>query len=279
MSSLLTAEELDEKKYPVLTQEELRKSDRYFVGQAAVDEVERRIGRELDAVEEHIVKEEGFVVGKYLDDKNIETAGVGQTKAYFNSDFTDVIDNFENEVRNSIPSYDNQPVDVQIALMSAQFRGDLQQSKTFRRLFNEGKYAEAAKEFLNHAEYKERLKNNPAGDGVTRRLENISNTVGKLASQSNAQPDTYTVKEGDWLSKIAAERGLDVGALKRANPGINYDEIKPGQVLQLPISKDTTSVVDQDGTVYEVANVFEDTLDFLEEGYDYTKSQLVRLFS
>ena len=96
---------------------------------------------------------------------------------------------------------------------------------------------------------------------------------------SDAQPDTVTVKEGDWLSKIAAERGLDVGELKKANPGINYDEIKPGQVLQLPISKDTTSVVDQDGTVYEVANVFEDTLDFLEEGYDYTKSQLARLFS
>jgi LysM repeat protein len=48
---------------------------------------------------------------------------------------------------------------------------------------------------------------------------------------------TYTVKKGDTMSKIAREQlgGISqLGALIRANPGIDKDHIKPGQVLNLP---------------------------------------------
>ena len=48
---------------------------------------------------------------------------------------------------------------------------------------------------------------------------------------------TYTVKKGDTLSKIAREQlgGINqLGPLIRANPGINKDVIKPGQVINLP---------------------------------------------
>lgn len=101
----------------------------------------------------------------------------------------------------------------------------------------------------------------------------------ETVEQSQPQPMTHTVQQGEWLSKIAAERGIDVGDLEKANPDINPDQIQPGQVLQLPAAKGATSMVDEEGNEYEIANVFEDTLDFFEEGYDYTKSQLARLFS
>lgn len=49
-----------------------------------------------------------------------------------------------------------------------------------------------------------------------------------------AGPKTYTVKPGDWLFKIAREQGVDPKALIAANPGINPNNIQPGQVLTIP---------------------------------------------
>jgi len=260
-------------KLPVLSQSELRGSDRYFSGQAAVDEVERRIGRELDAVEAHLVKEEGFVVGKYLDDKNIETAGVGQTRGAMDLSFDELMDTYEDETRGFIPSYDNQPDDVRIALFSANYRGDLRQSPTFRDLFNEGRYAEAAEEFLDHDEYRERLAD--GGDGVTARLEGIASAVAGLANQeepidefTDALPsyeeDTesgYTVQPGDSLYRIAAENGIDMEDLMRANNILDANRIQAGQVLVLPMSP------------------AESDKGLLEKGYDYAKSQVLGLFN
>ena len=94
-----------------------------------------------------------------------------------------------------------------------------------------------------------------------------------------AQPLTHTVQQGEWLSKIAADRGIDVAELKAANPDINPDQIQPGQVLQLPAAKGATSMVDEEGNEYEIANLFEDTVDFFEDAYDYSKSQLARFLS
>ena len=276
VTDLFTQAELD---LPILSNAEVFNSDRYFAGQAAVAEVERRIGRELDAVEEHIVEEEGFVVGRYYDDATppVETAGVGQTGDYITQDFSDVIDSFEDEVRGFIPSYENQPEDVQIALMSALFRGDLQQSPTFRDLFNAGQYAEAADEFLNHEEYRQRLA--AGGDGVTARLENIANTVRGLAQQG--QPMTYTVRPGDTMTEIAARHGLDLATLQDFNgmSDAQADQIRPGQVINLTVAEDASVMVDEEGNQYEIANVFEDTVDFFEDAYDYGKSQLARFLS
>ena len=57
------------------------------------------------------------------------------------------------------------------------------------------------------------------------------------AKQQPAKPSTYTVKEGNNLSKIAAQHGVSVSELKKANPGINEDKIKPGQKLNIPKKK------------------------------------------
>lgn len=53
--------------------------------------------------------------------------------------------------------------------------------------------------------------------------------------RSGASPDEHLVKPGETLSGIAAERGVSLDALVRANPQIvNPNLIRPGQVLTLP---------------------------------------------
>ncbi len=48
-------------------------------------------------------------------------------------------------------------------------------------------------------------------------------------------PQTYTVKPGDWLSKIAPRHGISTAALIKANPQIkNHDLIFPGQQINIP---------------------------------------------
>jgi TP901 family phage tail tape measure protein len=49
------------------------------------------------------------------------------------------------------------------------------------------------------------------------------------------QPQSYTVKPGDWLSKIAPRYGISTAALVAANPQIkNKDLIFPGQKINIP---------------------------------------------
>lgn len=51
--------------------------------------------------------------------------------------------------------------------------------------------------------------------------------------------DTYVVRQGDTLSSIAFEVTGDTGywrTLSRANPDINPDRLRPGQVISIPRS-------------------------------------------
>ena len=49
-----------------------------------------------------------------------------------------------------------------------------------------------------------------------------------------ACPNPYTVQQGDWLYKISRTCGVSVNALIAANPGINPNALKPGQLLNMP---------------------------------------------
>jgi LysM repeat protein len=63
------------------------------------------------------------------------------------------------------------------------------------------------------------------------------NTQASVAGggRSGSSPDEHLVKPGETLSGIAAERGVSVDALIRANPQIvNPNLIRPGQALTLP---------------------------------------------
>jgi LysM repeat protein len=57
----------------------------------------------------------------------------------------------------------------------------------------------------------------------------------------NSKLDTYTVQYGDSLWKIAHEHGTSVAAIRRVNPGLDGNIIKPGQKIKLPLTGPASS--------------------------------------
>ncbi|MGE5594549.1 MAG: LysM peptidoglycan-binding domain-containing protein [Hyphomicrobiales bacterium] len=54
------------------------------------------------------------------------------------------------------------------------------------------------------------------------------------ATATTAAPATYTIREGDTLSGIAAQFNTTVDALIALNPGISADNLPVGQEIKLP---------------------------------------------
>lgn len=123
----------------------------------------------IDPVAQRVIEEEGFVPEVYKDDVGVETFGVGQTGEYMSKNFfTEVFPQKERELKKKLKNYDKMPEEVKAAAMSAHYRGDLG-PKTVK-LLNAGKFEEAAREYLNHKEYRQR-KAKDEGDGVVHRME------------------------------------------------------------------------------------------------------------
>ncbi|OAL34362.1 hypothetical protein AYO20_06415 [Fonsecaea nubica] len=59
----------------------------------------------------------------------------------------------------------------------------------------------------------------------------------QCTNQTLALPCTYTVAAGDDGSKIAKNLTVNVDTLKAANPGVNWDQLMVGQVLNVPGAK------------------------------------------
>jgi LysM repeat protein len=53
-------------------------------------------------------------------------------------------------------------------------------------------------------------------------------------------PNPYTVQTGDWIYQIARKCGLAARDIIAANPGIDANNIVPGQVINLPTGTTTT---------------------------------------
>jgi len=161
-----------------------------YYGTEAIAKVEEMLGRPLTYPEKRVVEEEGYVEGNYRDTKGILTAGVGQTGKYMDMSFDDTFKDHEDTARALIKNYDNLPPAVQGELVQAAYRGDLQGSPTFVRLFNEGKYSEAAQEFLDNNDYRASVTKNKKGEahGVQGRMERVSNAVAQLGMMMEEQP-------------------------------------------------------------------------------------------
>jgi GH24 family phage-related lysozyme (muramidase) len=152
-----------------------------YYGQQAVEEAARHFNFKgpIDPVAAHVIMEEGFVPAIYKDDVGVETFGVGQTKEYLDKDFfTEVFPAKEREVKKKIPGYDGMGNELKAAVMSAHYRGDLG-PKTVK-LLNEGKFEEAAKEYLNHGEYRKRRAKDK-DDGVVQRMERNARAMWQAA--------------------------------------------------------------------------------------------------
>lgn len=157
--------------------EEMQRPPRVLRGQDAIDKVSEMEGRELTLPEKVVIEEEGFVDGIYLDTKGVPTYGVGQTGKYIDMSFSESFKDHEDDARKYIPDYDDLNEEAKAAIMSAAYRGDLQQSPKFRKLFNAGKYEEAADEFLDNDDYRESLRE---GTGVYKRFNRIVKAIRNL---------------------------------------------------------------------------------------------------
>ena len=151
-------------------------------GLDAIRAVEDLEGRSLSLPERRVVELEGFVPELYVDSKGVKTFGVGQTKEFVGKGFKHSFDEHVDRTEKRVPSLRKLPEEVQAELIQAEYRGDLGLSDDAVKLFNKGKYADAAKEFLNHNEYKGYIAKRKKGDkkaggNIPERLEAVRDAM------------------------------------------------------------------------------------------------------
>lgn len=142
-------------------------------GMAAIKAIEAEEGK-LSPEQRFVALKEGYVNGEYLDHKGIPTRGVGQTGKFMYMSYKEAFSILEEEcAKKFIPAYPVMSKEMRSVIMSAFYRGDIQQSPKFRRLFNEYRYEEAAKEFLNHKEYLA----NSTPTQIKKRIKEVADTI------------------------------------------------------------------------------------------------------
>jgi GH24 family phage-related lysozyme (muramidase) len=129
-----------------------------YHGEQAVEQAIKHYNPEsVSPIAKHIIHEEGFVTGEYDDHKGVLTAGVGATKENIGKDFfREVLPKYEKRAANTTKDFDLLPQNVQAAVVSMAYRGDW--GPRTRALLKEGKWAEAAAEYLDHDEYRKGAK-------------------------------------------------------------------------------------------------------------------------
>ena len=107
-----------------------------------------------------------------------------------------------------------------------------------------GKIAKA-----HHVSVKELELANPGVDPKRLKVKQKINIPASSAMTPTSAPttdvaagDTYSVKSGDTLSKIAKANGTTIKALETANPGVDPNHLKVKQKLNLPQKADATAV-------------------------------------
>lgn len=73
-----------------------------------------------------------------------------------------------------------------------------------------------------------------------RREISITNTIGIEVVPAPKPPASVVVKAGDNDVKIAKRLGISAAQLRKANPGVNWTKIKPGQTLKTGVSSSST---------------------------------------
>jgi GH24 family phage-related lysozyme (muramidase) len=123
------------------------------------------------------------------------------------------------ETKKNIKNFDNLSDNLKKNIVSSWYRGSLSGSPKTIKLINEGKFKEAAVEFLNNVEYKEAVK---SGSGVAKRMEDVANAIkmealqkfnigGLAAKLATKAISKYGVKRGDTAISTT------VGTYKKVN--------------------------------------------------------------
>ena len=85
-------------------------------------------------------------------------------------------------------------------------------------------------------------------------------STGTVTLESNKpwnQVSEYTVKDGDTLSSIATKFDVSIDSVKWANPGINWQKVKPDVVVSVPPVTGVVYKVKPGDTIYSIAKKFQ----------------------
>lgn len=109
----------------------------------------------------------------------------------------------------------------------------------------------------------------------------VDAVVGAVISTIGVKPNTYVVKNGDTLYKIANQYGVTIDNIKSAN-NLTSDLLNVGQILTIPVENatetpgsTTTYVVKSGDTLYKIANEFNTTVTQLKLLNNLTSNMLM----
>ena len=205
-------------------------TSKIYHGDDARKQVSKLLKRPLTELESYIVGEEGYSAGDYKDTKGITTSGVGQVGGNKGVDFPTVLSGKVDVTRGLFKNYEGLPFDLQKHLVGTVYRGNAEKKHKWVKLLNEGKYDEAADEFLDHEGYRESKKE---GTGIYKRMDSTADAMRRYGdSQKEVESDKmHTVKPGDTLYGIAKKSGVTVDQLLAHNLIKDPNLIYPGQVI------------------------------------------------
>ena len=143
-------------------------------GADAVAKARELLGRPLSASEEHIASVEGYSLETYDDTKGVKTVGFGQTGEFSGMPFDEVVSSFENRTRSIIPAYDSLPEALRLRLLDSTYRGGISGSSDTLKHVNEGRWQEAATEFLDHGDFRRSQEGNGA---IASRMQSTSDAM------------------------------------------------------------------------------------------------------
>lgn len=137
-------------------QEEEDKARRTYYGDDAVIAAAKHYGFKgpIDPIARRIIHEEGFVNGTYLDSKGIPTEGIGVADPKLRGKpwFTEVLPIYQQQAQTATKGFEKLTTEQQGAITSMAYRGDW--GPKTRGHLNKGNLKAAAKEYLDHNEYR-----------------------------------------------------------------------------------------------------------------------------
>ena len=147
----------------------------------------------IDDFTNQIIEDEGrpfLKATKVFEDEKNFTIGYGRNNASVKEGDTITLEKAKEnltedikvrleEIQDLIPNFSNLPETLQIALFSEYFRGSIRQSPKTVKLINQGRYQEAAGEFLDNDEYRDAEERGRRG--IRGRMKKVFDELNKLA--------------------------------------------------------------------------------------------------
>ena len=194
------------------------------LGSAEALETEAAKAGRLDiSIKKEIRDVEGFRGKAYIPTPgDVPTIGYGFTKGVKIGDtmtkeeaekrLSEEVNTRVEAIRKQIKDFDKFPEDAQVLMLSSWYRGSLSGSPKTKRLINEGKYKEAADEFLNNDEYKNAVARGRRG--IRARMEKTAEAIKSLMpigedelntnlSPVTEQVDPKTVTDAQFIEQMS----------------------------------------------------------------------------